>query len=189
MPTFNFIRKKHTFRGSYRFQQRSVLDAAEQLPQFAVTYWKMMKNGGYTGDAEEASSGWEKCSRTILLNSKVEILDLLELLQKVCMNIISNADEIKYRIIKLNNKTIQSRLLSRQGGLEFLSAIGFRTVVIDGVRTLQLDIEDSDRTVKFDEIEDSLNWLISTVDTCVHIAEEGLRYSLMCTSTMIEIGF
>ena len=148
-----------------------------------------MKIGGYTGDAEEASSAWEKCSRTILLNSKVEILDLLELLQKLCMNIISNADDLKYRTIKLNNKTIQNRLLSRKGGLEFLSAIGFRTVIIDGVKNLQLDIGDADRTLKFDEIEDSLSWLISTVNTCVHIAEASLRYSLIRISMMIDIGF
>ena len=194
MPTFSVIRKKHTARGSYPSQQRIVLDSAKvpQLDQseiFAITNWKMMKNGGYTGDAEEASSAWEKCSRTILLNSKVEILDLLELLQKLCMNIISNADDLKYRTIKLNNKTIQSRLLSRKGGLEFLSAIGFRTVIIDGVKNLQLDIGDADRTLKFDEIEDSLSWLISTVNTCVHIAEASLRYSLIRISMMIDTGF
>ena len=105
------------------------------------------------------------------------------------MNIISNADDLKYRTIKLNNKTIQNRLLSRKGGLEFLSAVGFRTVIIDGVKSLQLDIGDADRSLKFDEIEDSLSWLISTVNTCVHIAEESLRYSLIRISMMIDIGF
>ena len=149
----------------------------------------MLKIGGHTGYDEEVFSGWEKCSRTILLNTKEEIFDLLDLLQRLCRNILLNPDDPKYRIIKLNNKTIQSRLLGRKGGLEFLSAVGFRTVVVDGTRTLQLDIDDVDREVRLVEIEESLSWLASTVDTCVHIAEESHRYGFLSVFTVFNVGF
>lgn len=124
---------------------------------------------------DELSSGWEKCARAISLNTRAEIFDLLNLLQTICLNIISHPEDSKYRIIKLNNATIQSRLLGRQGGEEFLSAIGFKTVVVDTIRTLQLDIDNAVSPSKLVDIDESLSWLSSTVDTCIKGAEDDDR--------------
>ena len=121
------------------------------------------------------SSGWEKCARTISLNTRSEIFDLSNLLGTICLNITSHPIDPKYRIIKLNNKIIQDRLLSRKGGLEFLDAIGFKAVVVDAFRTLQLDVSDVGNNEKMAEIADSLTWLTSTIDTCVQMADDSNR--------------
>ena len=135
----------------------------------------MMIDGGEATNEEELSSGWEKCARAISLNTKAEIFDLLNLLQTLCVNMISHPDDVKYRIIKLNNTTIQNRLTSRQGGVEFLNAIGFKTVAVGGARTLQLDTDNRSWALKLVEIDEALSWLSSTVDTCIQMAEDSDR--------------
>ena len=82
-------------------------------------------------------STWEKCARTLSLNTRDDLIDLVKLLETLCRNIVDNPAEPKVRSIKLNNKTLEKRLLGRKGGIEFLAAIGFKTVVVDAVRTME----------------------------------------------------
>lgn len=125
--------------------------------------------------ADSSSSNWEKCARTLSLNARAELLDLRDLLQIICGNIISNPGDNKYRTIKLNNKTLEKRLLNRKGGVEFLAATGFKTVVVDAIRCLQLLHEDDEIAIKLVEIDDALDWLVDTVDTCLSIANSSGR--------------
>ncbi|KAG8949296.1 hypothetical protein FRC04_008898 [Tulasnella sp. 424] len=46
-------------------------------------------------------------------------------------NILDHPDEDKYRRFKLNNKTIQTKLVQAKGGLEYAVAVGFREHVED----------------------------------------------------------
>ncbi len=87
---------------------------------------------------------WEKCARTLSLNTKKELFDLSELLQILCKNVILNPSEKKYRIVKLSNKGIQERLVNRKGGLEFLNAVGFQTKVLDRSKVLELVVDDDE---------------------------------------------
>lgn len=122
-------------------------------------------------EGDNASSSWEKCARTISLNTREDIFDLMNLLQTLCLNILRDSEEPKYRIIKLNNKTIEDRLVNRKGGLEFLTAAGFKTVVVDAIRTMQLEIDEPNSAVQLVELDEALAWLTYTVDTCIQMAD------------------
>lgn len=135
-----------------------------------------MKKDNAVAEVEVSSSLWEKCARTLSLNTTADLLDLLDLLQTLCQNIISNQEESKFRTIKLSNKTIQNRLINRKGGLEFLAAVGFLTKIVDGNKILQLDIDESeDNQHVYLDIEDSLAWLNSTADTCIQMSDTNNR--------------
>ncbi|CAN0553063.1 unnamed protein product, partial [Ectocarpus sp. 12 AP-2014] len=44
---------------------------------------------------------------------------------KVVENILSNPADVKFRELRVNNKTVQRAVLSCHGGREFLSLLGF----------------------------------------------------------------
>ena len=127
-------------------------------------------------EVDEASSNWEKCARMLSLNKREDLYDLLNLLQTLCQNIILNPMEAKFRTIKLNNKTIENRLINRKGGLEFLAAAGFKTVVVDAVKTMQIEFDKSNSAVKLVDINEAQNWLGETVDACIEMADLYGRY-------------
>jgi PUB domain len=129
-------------------------------------------------EADEASSNWEKCARMLSLNKREDLYDLLNLLQTLCQNILLNPTEPKFRSIKLNNKTIENRLINRKGGLEFLTAAGFKTVVVDTVKTMQIEFDESNSAVKLVDIDEAQNWLGETVDACIEMADLYGRYIL-----------
>lgn len=122
-------------------------------------------------EADEASSNWEKCARMLSLNKRDDLFDLLNLLQTLCQNILLNPMEPKFRTIKLNNKTIENRLINRKGGLEFLTAAGFKTVVVDAVKTMQIEFDELNIAVKLVDIDEAQNWLGETVDACIEMAD------------------
>lgn len=128
-------------------------------------------NHDFDEEADVASSNWEKCARILSLNKRDDLYDLTNLLQTLCQNILSNPEEPKFRTIKLNNKTIENRLLSRKGGLEFLAAAGFKTVVVDAVKSLYIEFEESNSAVKLVELDDAQHWLGTTVDACIEMAD------------------
>jgi hypothetical protein len=90
------------------------------------------------------NDSWEKCARTLSLNTESDLIQLYDLLQTLCKNVILNPSEKKYRIVKLSNKGIQDRLVNRKGGLEFLNAVGFQTKVVDGSKVLELLVDRDD---------------------------------------------
>lgn len=119
-------------------------------------------------------STWEKSARTLSLNTRDDLIDLVKLLNTLCRNIVANPAEPKYRSIKLNNKALEIRLLGRKGGLEFLAAIGFKTVVVDAVRTMEYPCDEYSTLItagRLDAIEDGLSWLDYTVDCCIGMAD------------------
>mmetsp|Transcript_20161 Transcript_20161/g.19474 ORF Transcript_20161/g.19474 Transcript_20161/m.19474 type:complete len:315 (-) Transcript_20161:125-1069(-) len=117
------------------------------------------------------NDSWEKCARTLSLNTESDLIKLCDLLQTLCKNVILNPSEKKYRIVKLSNKGIQDRLVNRKGGLEFLNAVGFQTKVLDGSKVLELVVDIDDEISYIYQMEESLVWLASTVETCVKMSE------------------
>lgn len=119
-------------------------------------------------------STWEKCARTLSLNTRDDLIDLVKLLETLCRNIVDNPAEPKVRSIKLNNKTLEKRLLSRKGGIEFLAAIGFKTVVVDAVRTMEYPCDEYSTFIsapRLNAIDDGLSWLAYTADCCIGMAD------------------
>ena len=119
-------------------------------------------------------SSWEKCARTISLNSRDDLIDLVKLLETVCRNIIANPAEPKYRSIKFSNKTFETRLLGRKGGTEFLAAIGFKTLVVDAARTMEYPCDENSTFIsasRLNAIDDGLSWLAYTADCCIGMAD------------------
>ena len=51
--------------------------------------------------------------------------DALELVQKLLLNIIKNPDEPKYRIVKLANPRLQTKLFCLSGGIALMQSLGF----------------------------------------------------------------
>lgn len=71
----------------------------------------------------------DKVGRLLSLNSLESLQDLTSLLTTLCRNILENPLVSKYRTIKLSNESIQRRLVKRSGGVEFLVAIGWRSLL------------------------------------------------------------
>jgi PUB domain len=132
---------------------------------------------------EDRGSAWEKCARMLPLNTSAELADLQELLGTVCRNVVENPEELKYRTIRLGNKVIESGLVSRKGGMEFLRAAGFKTRSVEDKKVLQLD--EKEDGVEIMEIEEAVSWLNSTVDSCLRMAEMGKRKSTDCCAECI----
>ena len=119
-------------------------------------------------------STWEKCARTLSLNTRDDLIDLVKLLETLCRNIVVNPAEPKVRSIKLNNKTLEKRLLGRKGGIEFLTAIGFKTVVVDAVKTMEYPCDEYSAFIsapRLNAIDDGLSWLAYTSDCCIGMAD------------------
>lgn len=110
------------------------------------------------------------------VNSRGELFDLVDILTMIVRNILSHPSDVKYRVIKLTNKVIQSRLVGRKGGIEFLSAAGFIAKTLDAQKVLELVGGDGDHSAaEMTELEESLSWLTSTVDTCNKMADVSKR--------------
>lgn len=58
-------------------------------------------------------------------NSQEQFLDAAKLLLKFADNVINNPTEPKYRKIRLENPTVESKLLPVVGALECLFEMGF----------------------------------------------------------------
>lgn len=68
---------------------------------------------------------WVKLARLLLANAAEQLTAFLALLEKLLSNVIQNPVELKFRSIKSSNTTIQKKILDRNGGVEFLHALGF----------------------------------------------------------------
>lgn len=107
------------------------------------------------GDA--GGAGWEKCARQLTLNSVKVLEDFLDIATTVLTNIIEHPDDEKYRMLKLANKAIASRVLPVKGGLNFFFAVGFvRSTKPSGEKIIVLN----DPSVDV-EIPEDIKWLRS----------------------------
>ena len=112
---------------------------------------------------------FEKCARKLCLNSAHNLLDMAEVLTLIVTNCIEHSDQPKYFNLKTSTKILQGRIMNREGGTEFLFAVGF---VIMEVTSFAVDLDDCkvfvlDQSVARSHLERSLNWLQSTVETCL----------------------
>jgi hypothetical protein len=101
---------------------------------------------GERGETDEAAAGssWEKCARMLTLNSLVTLGDFQKVADMILGNICQHPGEMKYRTLKLSNKTIDSRVLPVKGGLQYFLACGFeRGVNPAGEKVLSLGTDPS----------------------------------------------
>mmetsp|Transcript_45533 Transcript_45533/g.77343 ORF Transcript_45533/g.77343 Transcript_45533/m.77343 type:complete len:407 (+) Transcript_45533:20-1240(+) len=68
----------------------------------------------------------ERAARTLPLNTPAEVVAIRELLSKLVGNIVANPFDVKYRTLKLSNKTLRTRLFDRHGAKEAMSVMGFK---------------------------------------------------------------
>ena len=75
----------------------------------------------------------------------------LGILSKLVGNTLKNESEVKYRTVKLGNKTIKDKVIALRGGQELLKAVGF----IKNVRenTLVLDDENYSEPILQDAVD------------------------------------
>ena len=86
-------------------------DASEESATASQAEWEM-------------NSLFHRCARLLPLNGLSDLLSLSDILIEVCTNVCNEPDNTKFHRIRVANKTMQTRIFSRQGGLEFLGAIG-----------------------------------------------------------------
>jgi hypothetical protein len=123
---------------------------------------------------------WEKCARLFLLNSVLDIDELKSTLDLILNNIIDNIQEEKYRSVKYSNKTVNSKILSKSGGVEFLLAVGFLIKIDEtGTKMLVLPIQEN-HTEEINTIHVALDWLNSTSASCVIIGQKKKNQKLSC---------
>lgn len=67
----------------------------------------------------------ELASRMITTNPPREVFLLVKTLKRVLENIVGSPQERKYRTLKVSNATLQRKIISITGGLQFLLAAGF----------------------------------------------------------------
>jgi hypothetical protein len=136
------------------------------------------------------------------LNSPDGLQDCQQLLQKLIENIKNDPTNDKFHKIKLSNSAIQSRIVGRSGNnrnslifihsfisnilthslthsgcLEFLGAIGFKSKEIDHEKYLCVDIGAPE---SLQRLELGLDWLQSTVATCLSVATAGRDTCMEC---------
>jgi hypothetical protein len=141
-----------------------------------------------TGDAR-----WEKCARLLLLNSLLDIDEMKTTLELILKNIINNIEDKKYRSIKSSNKVVNRKILSKNGGLEFLLAVGFQIQNDEtGAKILVLPTQD-DNIHEISLIQVALDWLCCTAASCVAIGQQRQKLvydenkSTVCCDCIIQI--
>lgn len=114
-----------------------------------------------------SSKLYHRCARLLCLNTPDDLTQLYQLLRTILHNIISEPLNEKFQTIKLSNVNIQSRLVNRSGGIEFLLAVGFKkkTIDEDNERALVMKISALDMIVNVDNLQRGLIWLQDTAAT------------------------
>jgi hypothetical protein len=106
---------------------------------------------------------WEKCARLFLFNSMIDIVEMQTTLTLILNNIIDNIGDFKYRTIKVANKSVNNKVLSKSGGLEYLLACGFQVQIDEsGTKVLVLPVKENDTI----SMQNSLEWLKVTSKSC-----------------------
>jgi len=67
----------------------------------------------------------DRCERTLLLNSGLELHELVEVVKKIVGKMLDNPDELKFRKIRSNSKVLSTKVLSKSGGRELMAYVGF----------------------------------------------------------------
>jgi len=101
-----------------------------------------------------------KCSHLFLLWTPNELDDFTSIATTLLTNILNNPYVQKYKEIKLQNSTVQSRIVSRNGGIDFLYAAGFESVNREDTKMLVFQ----DHYIP--TLESTIEWLRVTVDMC-----------------------
>ena len=140
---------------------------------------------------------WERSSRLFLTLTKEHINDIKVILHQIIENIISNPEEDKYRILRYKNTSLKRRIFDRSGGLDFILATGFQftTTSSNQQKTLTpkeeeekllifkkdlilysdgdevVDDDDDENSTDIQILSKSLQWLDSTLDTCLQLCE------------------
>jgi hypothetical protein len=87
-------------------------------------------------------------------------------------NIIDNIGDFKYRTIKVANKSVNNKVLSKSGGLEYLLACGFQVQIDEsGTKVLVLPVKENDTI----SMQNSLEWLKVTSKSCCDIRNNKLN--------------
>lgn len=157
----------------------------------------------------DSGSLWERCARQLSLNTVADLTDLQSVLTTILSNCSQNPTNMKYFNLKLTNKLVQVRLsvkssllyiasrsqafmtlwfltqgkiVSREGGIDFLNAVGFDSKIIEGEKMLCLDPN------LIESLETSLHWLVTTIQTCKEMALcRSARTTDPCCECIIQI--
>lgn len=81
-----------------------------------------MDDGEALVDADTALRGalMERAARSLPLNSSAEVTHMHSVILRVVDNVLAHPDDLKYRTLKLANKTLRTKLFDRSGSYEIM---------------------------------------------------------------------
>ncbi len=135
---------------------------------------------------------WEKVARLLATNTKCDLDELTEVIQKIGRNIVDDPGEMKFRRLKASNKTIKVKILEKNGGMELLTCLGFVARVDEaGERYLELLPQKEDSTggeptifSVDDSLQANLSWLQTTAET---ISQQAVHDGSPCAEFILQI--
>jgi hypothetical protein len=137
-------------------------------------------------DTYDSDRSWEKCARLLMTNDIKVLDDMLHLIRIITNNIILHPNEVKYRTLQAKKSQVKSKIIDVSGGVEYLSAVGFRAAVDEvGSRIFQyLDCPGTEQESAKDLLI-GLEWLENTIKTCEGFSK--LNLGRMCCQCLVNI--
>lgn len=120
----------------------------------------------------------EIISRVLPLNTVADICNMQDTLGRIIGNIIKEPTNLKFRALKLQNKTLRSKFFDLHGAKEIMFIMGFhKTRLSDEEESLAmilpLDMKDNDTNEQIDGLSSTWSWLDVQLKTCLEMATTG----------------
>jgi len=124
--------------------------------------------------------------RQLPLNSPTEIELMKKTLSKIVANILENPDELKYRTLRLQNKTLRERIFDLHGAKEIMSILNFKrmnaTDPPEVAMIFQADTQDS-----FFALREAWAWLEQQFDSSIEMEGSKRPNSNCCAECSLII--
>ena len=122
----------------------------------------------HTGNGQQQQAQRPKVKKIKIVRGKLaeELYHSLSAMNKISdlSNICSDPGDPKYRSLKITNSLVKNKVLNVAGGMEFLTAVGFK-IGIDRNDFKVIQLLDDDKEV-IGNLQIALHWLENTVVTC-----------------------
>lgn len=120
-----------------------------------------------------------RVGRHLPCNSMQVVSDFAKVAAKVVDNILASPDDVKFRELRSNNKTIQRAVLGCQGGREFLHLLGFEKITKHAESVYFL------AEPQLEHLAQAKGWLLERVKACEET--EGASGGRACADSVLTI--
>jgi len=137
----------------------------------------------------------EVVCRLLPLNSANEVRAMRDVLEKIITNIKIDPANLKFRTLKLQNKTLRTKLFDLNGAKEVMFILGFRRKVSDDTKEasmiLPLDIKSTEVSILMNEMIETLleswSWLETQLNICLEMKGAIKSTTSCCAECLLQI--